>query len=34
MSAKIALWKDVGTGRAEQIATGRIWGTIREIEGE
>ena len=31
MSANIALWKAVGRGRDEQIATGRIWGMIREM---
>ena len=31
MGANIALWKDVGRGGREQIATGRVWGMIREI---
>lgn len=34
MGANIALLKDMGRGGGEQIATGRIWGMIREIDGE
>ena len=31
MGANIALWRDVGRGGREQIATGRAWGMTREI---
>ena len=34
MSANVALLKDMGRGRGEPIATGSIWGMIREIDGE
>ncbi|KAL8790737.1 MAG: hypothetical protein Q9195_006215 [Heterodermia aff. obscurata] len=31
MGADIVVWKDVGRGRAEQIAVERIWGMIRAV---